>query len=220
MALVTVVVLGVGGPYVYIHFIQGKAPAKLKLTAPAAASSAPNSGGTVALDGTWNVSGGSQLGYRVQEVLLGQNSTAVGRTSSVTGQLSLAGQKVTAASFTVDMTTVKSDQSRRDAQFNGRVMDTAGHPTATFKLTQPIALSAVPAQGTTVTAQATGDLTLRSTTRSVTFTVTAQRNGSAFQVDGTIPVKFADWNIPNPSFGPVTTEDHGVLEFLLNFTHG
>jgi polyisoprenoid-binding protein YceI len=98
-------------------------------------------------------------------------------------------------------------------------MDTAAHPTATFKLTQPIALSSVPAQGTTVTAQASGDLTLKSTTRAVTFTVTGQRTGSTFQVDGTIPVKFADWNIPNPSIGPITTEDHGELEFLLNFTH-
>lgn len=26
------------------------------------------------------------------------------------------------------------------------------------------------------------------------------------------------WSIPNPSFGPVSTEDHGVLEFLLTFS--
>ena len=30
---------------------------------------------------------------------------------------------------------------------------------------------------------------------------------------------FADYNIANPSFaGTVTTDDHGTLEFLLNFT--
>jgi hypothetical protein len=28
-------------------------------------------------------------------------------------------------------------------------------------------------------------------------------------------VTFADWNIPNPSFGPASTEDHGLIEFLL-----
>ena len=31
---------------------------------------------------------------------------------------------------------------------------------------------------------------------------------------------FADWNIPNPSFGGVvTTEDNVTLEFLLTFAH-
>lgn len=33
-----------------------------------------------------------------------------------------------------------------------------------------------------------------------------------------IPVRFADWNIENPSFGPVSTQDHGILEFSLNLT--
>ena len=36
---------------------------------------------------------------------------------------------------------------------------------------------------------------------------------------GRTPITFADWNISNPSFGPVTTEDNGVLEFALNFAH-
>ena len=41
-----------------------------------------------------------------------------------------------------------------------------------------------------------------------------------FEVSGSVPVTFADWNIPNPSFGGVvTTEDHGVMEFLLNLSH-
>jgi len=37
-------------------------------------------------------------------------------------------------------------------------------------------------------------------------------------MSGSIPVKFADWSIPNPSFGSfVTTQNHGSLEFLLTF---
>jgi hypothetical protein len=35
-------------------------------------------------------------------------------------------------------------------------------------------------------------------------------------VAGDIPVLFSDYNIQNPSFaGFVTTQDHGLLEFLL-----
>jgi hypothetical protein len=52
----------------------------------------------------------------------------------------------------------------------------------------------------------------------VTFQVTGRYTGSTFQVAGSIPITFADWNISNPSFGPVNTEENGVLEFALNFS--
>jgi len=40
-------------------------------------------------------------GYRVKEVLLGQNNIAVGRTSHIKGDLTIKGTTVTAAAFTV-----------------------------------------------------------------------------------------------------------------------
>ena len=75
----------------------------------------------------------------------------------------------------------------------------------------------MPAGGETVSATAQGELTLHGTTRQVTVEVTAQRNSDAFEVSGSIPVTFADYDIPNPSFGAVTTEDNGEIEFLLTF---
>jgi polyisoprenoid-binding protein YceI len=214
----------VGGPYLYIHFIDGSAPAPLTLSAPSATSSAgttSSSGQTnEGTDGTWNVASGSIVGYRVNEVLFGQSHTAVGRTDSITGSMTVSGTTITGASFTVDMTSVTSDQSRRDGQFNGRIMDTATYPTATFTLSQPIDLGSIPANGVRQSFKATGALTLHGVTKTVTFTVTGQYTGSAVQVAGSIPITFADWGIPNPSFGGVvTTEDHGVLEFTLNFAH-
>jgi polyisoprenoid-binding protein YceI len=155
----------------------------------------------------------------VTEVLFGQNNTAVGRTSSVTGTITIDGANVVAGDFTVDMTTVKSDRSQRDNQFHGRIMDTSTYATATFTLSRPVQLGTIPDDGATVTEQAAGNLTMRGTTRAVVFQVQARRSGSTIEVSGSIPVIFANWNIPNPSFGPVTTEDHGTLEFLLNFSH-
>ena len=64
---------------------------------------------------------------------------------------------------------------------------------------------------------------MHGTTRTVTFTLTAERSvaksgGSQIEVAGDIPVPFSDYNIQNPSFaGFVTTQDHGLLEFLLVF---
>jgi polyisoprenoid-binding protein YceI len=212
----------VGGPFIYIHFIEGKAPAPLAL-AEATPSATPSTGGTTtstgSRNGTWNVTDGSVVGYRVNEVLFGQSHTAVGRTSSITGSMTVVGTKITQASFTVDMTTVTSDQSRRDEQFNGRIMETGTYPTATFTLTQGIDLGSSPTQGAKHTFQATGDLTIHDVTRTVTFQVSGQYSGSAAQIAGSIPITFADYNIGNPSFGPVTKQDHGVLEFALSFAH-
>jgi polyisoprenoid-binding protein YceI len=217
--VVAVAVLAVAGPFVYINFIKSDAPAPLTAATTAPTTPATTQAGQSASDGsiagTYSVTSGSQAGYRVKEVLFGQDAEAVGRTSAVTGQITVDGTRVTAGDFSVDLTTVQSDESRRDNQFQTRIMDTATYPTATFKLAQPIELAALPADGASVTAKALGQLTLRGTTREVMVDVSAQRSGGSIRLSGQIPVRCADWNIPNPSFGPASTEDHGLIEFLL-----
>jgi polyisoprenoid-binding protein YceI len=212
--LVVAVVVFVGGPFLYFRVIEGPAPARLRL--PKAHSSA---GAVVAVDGQWTVGAMSQAGYRVQEVLFGQSNTAVGRTTAVTGRMTIAQSRVTAAAITVDLTKVSSDQSLRDRQFQGRIMDTARFPTAVFTLTAPITLGAVPAVGATASAQAAGTLAVHGATRPIVVSLSARRNPSTIEVSGSIPVQFSDWGIPNPSFGPTTTEDHGLIEFLVTFVH-
>ena len=245
------VVLGVGGPFVYIHFFNGSTPAALSLpTASSSVSSSPGgtatggsaTGGSAtggsgtastaagstatggSLAGTYRAGSGSVVGYRVNEVLLGQSTTAVGRTTSVTGHLTIAGTTATAATFSVPMDTVHSDKSQRDAQFDGRIMDVSQYPTGTFTLTSPIDLAPLPATGVIKSYTATGKLTLHGATRTVTFTLTAERStakdgGAQIEVVGHIPVLFSDYNVQNPSVGGfVTTQDHGLLEFLLVFS--
>jgi polyisoprenoid-binding protein YceI len=211
--VVVVVVLAVGAPFVYIHFIEGPAPAKLSLSS----TPAPGADLTAAqIDGKWVVSTGSQAGYRVQEVLAGQDNTAVGRTSSVTGSMHIAGTTVSSASFVVDLRNVASDQSQRDAQFNGRIMNTAQFPNATFTLTKPISFGQVPRVNQTIDVKAVGRLTMHGVTKPVTATMQARDSGSIIEVTGQIPVIFSDWNIANPSFGSfVKTEDNGLVEFLV-----
>ena len=215
-------VAATGGTWAYLNVLRDDAPGRLTLdpAADSASTSAPPAqtatAPTSSLDGTWKVTSGSRAGYRVEEVLFGQRAEAVGRTADVTGSITLAGTRVTAGTFTVDMTTVTSDESRRDGQFRGRIMNVAQYPTATFVLTQPIDVGALPAEGAAVDAEATGRLTAHGTTRQVTFTVQAKRTSSTISVAGTIPVVFADYGIANPSGGPAQTEDHGEIEFLLN----
>lgn len=174
---------------------------------------------TTGLEGEWRVTGGSEAGYRVAETLGGIATEGVGRTDQVTGSITISdsdpGITVTTAEFGVDVASIRSDSDRRDGQFAGRIMDAANHPTATFVLTQPIDIGPAPADGTEVTVSATGDLTLRGVTRSVTFDLTARIDNGRVGVLAAIPIVFADFDIANPSFGPVQTEDEGVLEVLL-----
>lgn len=169
------------------------------------------------VDGTWNIAAESEVGYRVEEVINGLDKTANGRTTAVTGSITIDGTSVSAGEFSVDMATMDSGESRRDGQFRGRIMAVDQFPTATFTLTAPIEFGEIPAEGGTVTAQATGDLTLHGVTKSVTFEVQATFKNGLIGVLGQIPVVFADYEIPNPSFASVTTEDHGLLEFVLVF---
>ena len=220
---VALVVLVVGGTFVYIHFIEGDPPPRLRSSDPPSASSdssasaAPLVGG---VDGAWKATNASVVGYRVKEVLFGQDNEAAGRTNAVTGDLTIAGTTVDTAKFTVDMTKVTSDSGQRDGQFRGRIMETSQFPTSTFELTQPIQLPSIPANLQEISATATGKLTLHGVTKDVTVDLKARLNGSNLEVNGTIPITFADYNISNPSGGPAQVGNNGEIEFLLVFQKG
>ena len=86
---------------------------------------------------------------------------------------------------------------------------------ATASLSARLSSSAMPADGAKVTAVAKGDLTLRGTTKPVEIDLEATLDGDSVKVLGNYTVVFEDWDIPNPSIGPVSTDDHGLLELLL-----
>jgi polyisoprenoid-binding protein YceI len=215
--VVAALVLVVGGTWVYLNVIKDDAPAPLALTDDERAADAAEE--PAGLDGTWTAAAGSTVGYRVKEVLFGQDAEAVGRTEDVTGSVTVAGSTVTDASFEVDMTTVKSDEDRRDGQFHGRIMDTAQFPTATFTLTEPAELSE-PGAGAVVQATANGILHLRGTSKPVSIELQARQAGDTFEVHGVVPIAFADWGIPNPSNVAASVGDEGLLELLLVLTKG
>ena len=219
-ALAVVVALVVGGPWVYINLIREDAPDELSLPS---ATTAVDTSSTVAVTeapadptGPWVAGAGSLAGYRVEEILFGQRVTAVGRTPDVTGEVAIEGCTVTVATFTVDMSTVASDEGKRDNQFRTRIMDVLNHPTATFVLTEPIVLPPGALGGLEDAAvAATGDLTLRGVTKPVVLDVSARLAGGSIEISASTEIVFAEWGIPDPSLPGISTEDRGVLEVLL-----
>jgi polyisoprenoid-binding protein YceI len=220
--VVAVLLVTVVAPFVYINFIKDDPAPELTLddvstTTTDAGGSSTTGAAAEGIEGTWVVGDGSQVGYRIGETLFGQDSEAVGRSEGVTGEVTIDGTTVTAGSFEVDMTTFESGEAQRDSQFDGRIMQVDQFPTATFELTSPIELGAVPADGEEITATATGDLTLHGVTQEVTIDLVARLDGSTFAVDGSIPVTFSDYDIDDPSGGPASVGDDGELEVLLVF---
>ena len=216
----------VGGPWVYINVFREPAPesfldqaSSTSLVSMSSTSVLDTTSATAAVvdpTGVWNVTSGSQVGYRVNEVLFGQKVTAVGRTSSVTGTITIENSSVTTGEFIVDMTTVRSDEPKRDAQFESRIMDVINYPSATFVLTSPIPLPA-DAAAVETTYAGEGDLTLRGVTKRVPVSVVSEIRAGSIVVSGEVTITFADWSIPNPSIPGISTEDFGVLEFQLQF---
>jgi len=208
-------VVGVGGPWVYINLIRDDAPERLTLTSTTVGSG--TSVTPVDVEGTWVATAESVVGYRVKEILFGQSTEGVGRTSQIEGTLTISGSTLLEAQFSVDMASMESDDSRRDGQFRGSIMSTDTFPTATFALREPIEVPASVLSGEVLFTKAVGDLTLRGETQRVEFTLETRLTGGDIEVVGSINIVFADWGIPNPSRPAITTEDNGDLEFRLIF---
>jgi polyisoprenoid-binding protein YceI len=244
IALAAVVLAGAAaGAYgLWVIFVRPAGPPPVSVVTPAVTPAASPSGTSTApgssqpaaslgaLDGTWTVDNtiGSSadnsqtfVGYRVQEQLAGiGGNTAVGRTSEVTGSMTLAGTQVTSVDITADLTSLASDDPQRDGQLSRQGIETSQFPTATFKLTQPIDLGSLPADGQTVSATATGDLTLHGVTKSVQIPLSAALSGGIVTVTGSIDIQFADYGISPPnSFKVLSVDDHGVMELQLHFRH-
>ena len=168
--------------------------------------------------GTWTVTEGSFAGYRVEEVLRGQDVTVTGRTEEVTGSVTVADGAVTEADVEVDVASVATDESARDAYFRDQAMEAGTFPTATFELTEP-----APVEEGATAVELTGDLTIHGVTQPATIEAQVAgdaTSGDPVQVVGSVPITFADFGVEAPSLGFVTVEDEGSIEFSLQLQPG
>lgn len=203
-----VVLAGVGavvGPRIYESTVVAEAAPTLD--AGAADGGLPD---PASLDGAWTVGEGSFAGYRLEEVLGGEDVTVTGRTEQVTGGLTVDGGALTEATVEVDMASIATDQQRRDDYFRDTAIEVGTYPTATFVLTEPAELAA----GAT-DAQLVGELTVRDVTRPVTVDAQIAAAGDTVQVVGAVPITFTDYGVTPPDLGFVKVEDTGTVEFDL-----
>jgi polyisoprenoid-binding protein YceI len=171
------------------------------------------------------VANGTEAGYRVREQLanLPAESDAVGRTSDVTGSITLVaagdGAQLTGGSIEVDTTTIESDEGRRDNRLRSEGLETDAFPSATFAITAPVEIPASALAGEAADVTLVGDLTLHGVTRSVEIPAQARLADGQIQVAGSITFPLADYDITAPNIGGfiVSIADEGALEFLVVF---
>lgn len=179
------------------------------------------------VDGTWSVdtsigtfsvteTTGTFVGFRIDEELASIGATeAIGRTPSVTGSLTLDGTTLTEAAFTADLTAMVSDETMREDDIQD-ALGTSANPTATFLLSEPIELNAVPVEGEPIEVEATGALTVNGVTREVTVPLQAALTDGVLVVAGSVDVALADFDVTKPtSPAVVSLADVATIELQL-----
>jgi polyisoprenoid-binding protein YceI len=218
--LTPLVVLAVLAGVAFYWMLSGTSAPPLALQARTSVSTATSQ---TDLSGHWSVVAGpadqaTTAGYRVVEKVAGglASDTATSRTADVSGSVTVVGRRVTAAEFTVNMTTLKSDKSLRDSVLKTVAIQTSKYPTASFTLTVPIALpDTTPGAIEHVTAH--GMLKLHGVSRSVSVALQFQQTETGFRVLADMPIVMADYGIKAPSIGGVVSvQNHGTFEVLVN----
>lgn len=179
-----------------------------------------------ALDGRWTIQPGDDVfaGYRIDEIAPGDvHNTAVARTPEVDGHLRVAGTQITAVVVAADLASLESQDNQlptvgnRDRHLKTAGLETDRFPTATFRLTSPIELDALPGPGEEVSFDADGELTLHGETQAVVVPFSARWNGEVIDVTASIEVALADYGIEQPAAQIVTVADVGTVELQLTF---
>lgn len=146
---------------------------------------------------------GTEVRYRVRERLVGRDldNDAVGVTRAVSGQIALAadGSLIPEESkITIDVTGLKSDQSRRDNYVRRRLLVTDSNPTVVFA---PTAIQGgpktIPTSGSG-TFTVVGNLTVKGVTKPTTWTIKARYLTANVVASTSTAFTFSDFSITQP----------------------
>lgn len=168
--------------------------------APAAPAATAPSGGS-ARRAVVDVSK-SEASYAVREQLARLNfpSDAIGKTNAITGSITLNsdGTIDSSSKFTVDVSTLKSDEAMRDGYVARGILQSNKYPLVTFVPTKVDGFPAVLPTSGNLAFTLTGNLTIRDVTRPVTWQVNGTANNNEATGQAVTTFKFEDFNLPQP----------------------
>jgi polyisoprenoid-binding protein YceI len=214
-ATAAAVTLAVGG-YGLLAAWSGGAPPRAALRPGAGRVSA---GGTP--DGEWVIAEQDRgfVGFRIREhvATVAAPNDAVGRSTAVTGSVTIGGGAITAARLTVDMRQLHTDQQQRDQSMRDHGLEVDRFPTAGFTLTRPVRVGLPPGHlaGRVLDLRLPGELTLHGVTRPVDLPVQARWDGATIQAAGSLELRRDDFGLRVPDLVGFKIQQTGVMEFEL-----
>lgn len=157
----------------------------------------------------------SYVEYRASERLAGVEGEATGRTHAIAGDVAFNPKRPSAVRIgevVANIRQLRSDNSLRDARIRSAFLESARYPLAKFRMTKVSGLSAAPQElSTLATATSftmTGELTVRTVTRTVTFAATGAVQNGSLVIDASAKLKLSDFGIePISIVGLVSVED-------------
>lgn len=164
----------------------------------------------------------SEVIYRVEETFLQQvtRGTAVGVTRAVEGEIRMDParlQEMEVSPVRVDISQFKSDQSRRDERIRRQWLESARYPIAQFVVTSVEGLPEQYRVGEAVPVRVHGELTVRETTRPVTWEGVLTLEDGLLKGELETEILMTDFGFEPPSILGVLRADNEV-HLIFNFT--
>lgn len=162
--------------------------------------------------------GQSQARYEVSETFFQGNqlNLAIGRTQGIAGDVLVdfanpANSQI--GTIVIDVSQLTSDEGRRDNFIRNNALESSRFPQATFKPTKVEGLPASVKPGDQLTLKVTGDLTVKETTRPVTFEVTLTVDQDKLTGTASTEIVLSDFDAGPIQLAMLQTEDKAKLVF-------
>ena len=160
----------------------------------------------------------SSAKYVVEETLRGLDSNAVGTTSAISGSIYLteAGLYTDLPSkFTVQLSTLKSDESLRDNFIKQNTLQTSKYPDAVFTVEGVDGFPASYTANQQVQWTLNGTLSVHGVDKSVTWTVLARQAGDTLTATADTDIKFTDFGMNPPNVQIAKAKDAIHLQIVM-----
>ena len=160
----------------------------------------------------------SEAHYEVAETFFQGNrlNLAVGRTQGIAGDVLVdfanpANSQI--GTIVIDVSQLTSDEGRRDNYIRNNALESSRFPQATFKPTKIEGIPASAKPGDTLTLKVTGDLTVKETTKPVTFEVTLTADQDKLTGSAATEIVLSDFGAGPIQLAMLQTEDKAKLAF-------
>jgi polyisoprenoid-binding protein YceI len=160
----------------------------------------------------------SEARYEVGETFFQGNryNLAVGRTKGIAGDVLVdfatpANSQI--GTLVINVSQLTSDEGRRDNYIRNNALESARFPEATFKPTKIEGIPASVKPGDSLTLKVTGDLTVKETTKPVTFDVTLTVDQDKLTGSAATEILLSDFGAGPIQLAMLQTEDKAKLVF-------